>query len=120
MKQLLLTGFVLLLALPAAKAESWVCAFPKVFEPDQLQFMEWSVEGDVLSNSPAYQFKILENNELSIVAARSQSRPWKGSATPRMGADIIVIVKSTGAYRYTPVYSDEKGDLSVFGTCKVK
>jgi hypothetical protein len=102
---------------PADAQERWVCAFPHKLEPTMV-FTHFTVDGDFLKASEGLDYRILENNEFSIVAVWSMSKIWTGNTEPRMGAAVVVIDKTTGKYRRSSVYVGEFGDDSVYGKCE--
>jgi hypothetical protein len=108
-----------LVASPASAQETWDCAFPNHFSPEKFEIVHFAVDGDSLKERDyGLDYRILQNNEYSIVAAWSMSKIWSGNKAPRMGAAVVVIDKATGDYRRSEVYVGEPGDSSVYGNCK--
>ena len=109
------------LSSPVTSQERWVCAYPNFFDPQHTEIISFTVLGDTIESEirggVGLQFKILQNNDYSIIAVRSMSK-ISGNKMPRMGADVVLIEKATGKYRYSPVYMGVQGDASVYGNCR--
>src|SRR5262245_14315914 len=89
-------GVMVILAVPirASAGESWVCPYPS-YHPtieEPVTVMRFDVEGDELVETEFQKrYKILQDNEFSIVAVASFSWKRSNDAEPEIGAFILLV-----------------------------
>ncbi len=98
MKQLvLLLVFFTPFCLPARAQETWVCAY--AYPGTETVIVKFQVNGDDLIVESQYseKFKILQNNDIAIVAARSFAEIERGDVA--IGAFVVLIDKQNGKFQ---------------------
>jgi hypothetical protein len=108
-----------ILCLPAnAAGESWVCAYPGYSADNRTVIERFTVDGDFLVEAEfGLRYKILQNNEFSIVAAWSISEIEPNHSEPSIGAFVVIIDKKDGSFRRSNAFLSEKGDAAALGSC---
>ena len=106
--------FAVLCAFPAHAGESWVCAYPGLTGATVIN--RYTVNGGVLVDANfGTQHKILQNNDLSVVAAWSISEVERGNNWPSIGARVLIISKKDGAFRMFNAFVGETNETT--GKC---
>jgi hypothetical protein len=109
-----------ILWLPAnAATENWVCAYPGYLDNKTPVIMRFTVNGDSLveEDRQGLRYKILQNNEFSIVAAWSISEIERNNAEPSIGAMVVIINKKDGSFRRSNTIMGEEGEATALGSC---
>jgi hypothetical protein len=108
--------------LPAnAATESWVCAWPSYLDGKKPVIVRFKVDGEDLVEEEKFglRYKILQNNEFSIVAAWSISEIERNQnkTEPSIGAMVVIINKKDGSFRRSNTILGEEGDAAALGSC---
>ena len=104
--------------------ETWICAYTWS-SPDQTVIMKFQVDGDDLIGGSdnnvggdfiltKEKFRILQNNDLGIVAARSFAEIERNQ--PAIGAFVVLIDKQNGKFQLSNAILGEP--QAVIGTCR--
>jgi hypothetical protein len=103
-----LAAVVIMTPWPAYAQESWVCAWPGYLDGKPV-IDRFTIDGDSLVDSTfGTRYKILQNNEFSIISAWSFSEIESNNTEPSIGAYIVMIDKKKGTIRNSNAILDEK------------
>lgn len=131
--------FLLAMSTHAAAASKWDCSYvlvsvsgvPEMVTPRG--HVRFQIDGDEFKRVPdpwigpkplvpipadTFRYKLLENNDVGIVAARSQSRA-NPDVGPLIGATVVTINKTSGELREGSVMANGEHDL-LTGHCVSK
>jgi len=101
-------------------ASSWVCSYNGFGPDNKVVIVDFLIDRDYLIGSFGQRFKILENNEVGLVAAWSIATIEENRNDPSLGAMIISINKKTGEFRRSNALFSSQDSAVRYGRCVLK
>jgi hypothetical protein len=98
-KLLILAVGVIVISATAARAEAWACTFILLSSKEPVsRLFRLAPPYDLVDTTYDDHYRVLQSNELALIATRTISRIEKGEQKPTITASTVVIDKSTGEF----------------------